>query len=128
MEKAIREVLDQEPRLVFAYLYGSFTRREPFQDVDIGVYAASTAANPHVPSADLKERLSAHLQQNGFDLPADRFDVQFLNQAPFTFLSRVFSEGTLVVDRAPDMRTDFIEHVSRKCRECAGLLAEAALL
>jgi predicted nucleotidyltransferase len=35
----IHAVLEQEPRFVFAYLYGSFCREEPFQDIDIGVYA-----------------------------------------------------------------------------------------
>jgi predicted nucleotidyltransferase len=127
LKAEIHAVLEQEPRLVFAYLYGSFCREEPFQDIDIGVYADSDV-NPYVFSADLKERLSAHLRDGPFDLPADRFDVQVLNQAPFTFLKRMFREGILMIDRNPDLRTDIIEHVSRKYRECAGLLMEASLL
>jgi hypothetical protein len=45
-----------------------------------------------------------------------------------TLLRRVFTEGILLVDRDPDRRTDLIEYVSMKYRECAGLLAEASLL
>jgi predicted nucleotidyltransferase len=90
----IHAVLEQDPRLVFAYLYGSFCREEPFQDIDIGVYAENSDVNPYVLSADLKERLSAHLRGRTVDLPSDRFH----------------------------------EHVSRKYRECAGLLMEASLL
>ena len=128
IEAGIHALLEQDPRLVFAYLYGSFTRKEPFHDIDVGIYAADTEANPYVLSADLKGRLSAHLRGKGVNLPADRFDVQVLNQAPFTFLKRIFSEGVLLVDRDPELRTDLIEHVSRKYRECAGLLMEASLL
>jgi len=54
--------------------------------------------------------------------------MQIINQAPFTFLGRIFKEGKLLLDRNPDLRTDIIEKVSLKYRECAGLLAEAALL
>ena len=124
----IHAVLEQDLRLAFAYLYGSFCRQEPFQDIDIGVYAADSDVNPYVLSADLKERLSAHLRSRTVDLSADRFDVQVLNQAPFTFMRRIFGEGVLIIDRNPELRTDIIEHVSRKYRECAGLLMEASLL
>jgi len=33
-----------------------------------------------------------------------------------------------MLDRDPELRTDLIEHVSMKYRECAGLMAEASLL
>jgi hypothetical protein len=92
------------------------------------VYAADSDVNPYVLSADLKERLSAHLRSRRVDLPADRFDVQVLNQAPFTFMKSIFREGVLMIDRDPELRTDIIEHVSRKYRECAGLLMETSLL
>jgi len=45
----------------------------------------------------------------------------------FTFLKRVFKEGILLVDKDSDLRTDIIENVSLKYRECTGLLAEASL-
>lgn len=127
IEAGIRAVLNEDPGLVFAYLYGSFTREELFQDIDLGVYAANPDVNPYALSADLKGRLSTHLRDKGINLPADRFDVQILNPAPFTFLKRIFSEGVLLVDRDPGLRTDLIESVSRKYRECAGLLMESSL-
>jgi predicted nucleotidyltransferase len=127
IEAGIHAVLDERPGLVFAYLYGSFTREEPFQDIDIGVYIANPDVNPYALSAELKGRLSSRLRDQGIDLPADRFDVQILNEAPFTFMKRIFSEGVLLVDRDPGLRTDLIEKVSRKYRECAGLLLESSL-
>ncbi len=125
---AIRRVMEQDDRLVFAYLYGSFTREEPHRDIDIGVYCVAPDPNPYLLSADLKERISENLRDSGIELPADSFDLQILNQAPFTFLLRIFTEGTLLLDRDPGLRTDLVEGVSRKYRECAGLLREAAIL
>jgi hypothetical protein len=59
---------------------------------------------------------------------ADLFDVRVLNNAPFTFLKRIFKEGMLLIDNDPDLRTDIVEYVSLKYRECSGLLAEASLI
>lgn len=128
VEAGIHAVLVQDPQIVFAYLYGSFVRGDVFQDIDIGVYVAGPDPNPYVLSADLKSRLSTHLRSGGIDLAADQFDIQILNNAPFTFLKRIFSEGSLLFDRDPGRRTDLIEDVSRKYRECTGLLMESSLL
>lgn len=125
---AIRNVVEEDQRLVFAYIYGSFARGESFQDVDVGIYLRDPAENPFGVSFDIKERTSRSLRSSGIDVDADLFDVKILNDAPFTFLKRVFIEGILLLDRNPDCRTDLIEYVSVKYRECAGLLSEASLL
>jgi predicted nucleotidyltransferase len=125
---AVKNVLEQDQRLVFAYTYGSFVRGEAFRDVHVGVYLCDSAENPFGVSFDVKERISRSLCCSGIDAEADLFDVKILNDAPFTFLKRVFVEGILLLDRDRDLRTDLIEHVSVKYRECAGLLAEASLL
>jgi predicted nucleotidyltransferase len=125
---AVKNVLEQDQRLVFAYIYGSFVRGEAFRDVDVGVYLRDSVENPFGVSFDVKERISRSLRSSGIDVEADLFDVKILNDAPFTFLKRVFVEGILLLDRDPDRRTDLIEYVSVKYRECTGLLAEASLL
>jgi predicted nucleotidyltransferase len=125
---AVKNVLEQDQRLVFAYTYESFVRGEAFRDVHVGVYLCDSAENPFGVSFDVKERISRSLCCSGIDAEADLFDVKILNDAPFTFLKRVFVEGILLLDRDRDLRTDLIEHVSVKYRECAGLLAEASLL
>jgi len=124
----LTDALAGDERVVFAYVYGSFVGEEPFRDIDIGVYAKNPEENPFVIGADLKTRLSFLFKKEGFDFPADRFDIQMINDAPFTFLKRVFTEGILLVDRDPELRTDLVEFVSLKYRECAGLIAEASLL
>jgi predicted nucleotidyltransferase len=125
---AVKNVLEPDDRLVFAYLYGSFARGESFRDIDVAVYLRDPNHNPFHVSSDLKERISRTLRGAGVAADADLFDVTILNGAPFTFLRRIFVEGFLLIDRDPDIRTDLIEHVSMKYRECAGLMVEASLL
>jgi len=123
----IKDVLNKDDRLVFAYLYGSFVKEETFRDIDIGIYVKNPDENPFLISSDIQTILSQTAKQRGLGLPADLFDVKILNHAPFTFLKRIFKEGKLIVDNNPDLRTDVVEYVSLKYRECSGLLAEASL-
>ena len=123
----IREVLIKDDRLVFAFAYGSFVTEESFRDIDIGIYVKNKEENPFIISSDIKTQLSHLAKKEGLNLTADHFDVKVINDAPFTFLKRVFKEGVLLIDNDPDLRTDIVEYVSLKYRECTGLLAEASL-
>lgn len=124
----MREVLESERRIVFAYAYGSFLKEEKFRDIDLGIFLEDLRENPFKVTSNIKVKLSQLARENGLDFKADQFDVQVINEAPFTFLGRIFNEGMLLLDRDPDLRTDIIERVSLKYRECAGLLAEAGLI
>jgi len=124
----IREFLHGEKEIIFAYAYGSFLKDKEFRDIDLGIFLKNAGENPYVITSQIKVALSQQAKKQGLYLPPDCWDVQIINQAPFTFLGRIFKEGKLLLDRNPDLRTDIIEKVSLKYRECAGLLAEAALL
>lgn len=124
----IKNVLGEDDRIIFAYAYGSLIGEESFRDVDIAIYVKESPENIFVITSDIKTELSRSAKKEGLNLPADRFDVQIINRAPFTFLQRIFKEGILLVDQNPDLRTDLVEYVSFKYRECAGLLAEMSLL
>ena len=95
-------------------------------DIDIAIYINNSEKNPFVITSDLKEKLSRKLKKDGFNFIADDFDVRVVNDAPFTFLNRVIKEGILLLDRSPSLKTDLIEYISKKYRECSGLLREAA--
>jgi predicted nucleotidyltransferase len=125
--KLIEEVLSRDSRLVFAYTYGSFVSEEAYRDIDIGIYVKNPEENPFVISSDIKTQLSLLAKKEGLTFTADDFDIRIINDAPFTFMKRVFTEGILLVDNDSDLRTDIIENVSLKYRECTGLLAEASL-
>ena len=124
----IRDFLIRNRDVVFAYVYGSFTKGESFKDIDVGVYVKKSEENPLTITSDIKTELSRLAKKENLDFTADQFDVKVVNDAPFTFLLRIFKEGVLLVDRDPDLRTDLVEYVSLKYRECAGLLSETSLL
>ena len=108
-------------------MFGSFVTGENYRDIDVAIYAKDGRENPFIITSDVKTGLSRLSRSEGAGVPADCFDVKVINDAPFTFLKRIFSEGVLLVDNDPDLRTDVVEHVSMKYRECSGLLAEASL-
>jgi len=126
--KLLKNALAQDDRVVFAYIHGSFVKGESFRDIDIGIYVKNPEENPFVVSSDIKTQLSQIFKKENIDLTADQFDIQIINHAAFTFLKKVFKEGILLVDHNPELRTDLVEYVSSKYRECAGLLAEVSLI
>ena len=128
MLNLLKKALTQDERVVLAYAYGSFVKEQSFRDIDVGIYVKNSEENPFVISSDVKTQLSRIFKKENIDFTADQFDVQVINHAPFTFLKQVFKEGILLIDHDPELRTDLIEYVSSKYRECAGLLLEASLL
>jgi len=128
MLNLLRKALTQDKRVVFAYAYGSFVREQSFRDIDVGIYLKSPEENPFVISSEIKTQLSRIFKKEKIDLTTDQFDIQIINHTPFTFLKRVFKEGILLIDHDLELRTDLVEYISSKYRECAGLLAEASLI
>ena len=128
MLNLLTKALAQDGQVVFAYAYGSFVKEQSFRDIDVGIYVKNLEENPFVISSDIKTQLSHDVKRENMDLTADQFDLQIINHAPFTFLKRVFKEGILLIDHDPELRTDLVEYVSSKYRECAGLLAEASFI
>jgi len=123
----IKDVLCQDGRVIFAYVYGSFITEKSFRDIDIGIHVKNPEENPFGISSDIKTELSHLARREGLNFTADQFDIKMINDAPFTFLKRIFKEGILLIDNDPDLRTDIVEQVSLKYRECAGLLVEVSL-
>ena len=44
IESQLRTVLEREPDIAFAYLYGSFLESDTFHDVDVGIYMTAASA------------------------------------------------------------------------------------
>jgi predicted nucleotidyltransferase len=121
----ISQVLSEDPRVVFAYLYGSFVVDSKARDVDIAIYSINEA-DPFLLTADLKGAL---YKETG--VSADRFDVRVINDIlkhgdlfGLLFLKRLFSTGILLVDRNSPEKGDFIERYGMKYRQCEGLIKE----
>ena len=125
MVKTIRQVLAQNPSVVFAYHYGSSTDAGAYNDIDIAVYAA-TDCDPFTLSADLKITLAEKTGKS-----PDTFDVRVINHLlrkgnlfALLYLRDVLGRGALLIDNSSQDRASFIEAFGMKYRECEGLIAE----
>lgn len=123
--KAIQTVLEKNPSVIFAYLYGSAKDADVCNDIDIAVYARKDS-NPLGLSADIKIALS---EKTGG--PPDRFDVRVINHLlekgdlfSLLYLRDVLNDGIVLADRDFSKRAAFIEAFGMKYRECEGLIAE----
>ena len=117
--------LNQDDRIIFAYLYGSIAEEGRGNDIDIAVYSQPDS-DPHLLSADLK--IALH-QETG--LPPDIFDIRIINSLAeegdifsLLYLKRVLSTNYLLVDKDPDIRVDFLESYGFRYRECEGMIQE----
>ncbi|MBI5529665.1 MAG: nucleotidyltransferase domain-containing protein [Deltaproteobacteria bacterium] len=115
----IEKVLRDDPRVVFAYLYGSASEGDRCRDVDIAVYLVDSQ-DAFAAAADLKLALG-----RSCGLAAETFDVRSLNGVgDLRYLRRVLS-GRLLVDKDFDARGDFLESYAARYRESEGILDEA---
>ncbi|MGQ9624990.1 MAG: type VII toxin-antitoxin system MntA family adenylyltransferase antitoxin [Candidatus Bathycorpusculaceae bacterium] len=79
--------LKADPEILFAYVYGSFIKREFFRDLDVAVWLKNPSkAFSYV--VDFSARLEIEL-----GVPVD---VQVLNEAPLSFKFHVFTEGKIL--------------------------------
>lgn len=122
---AIIEILSEDRRVLFAYLYGSFAEFKQGNDIDIAIYAQE-AAEPYGLSADLK--IALHKKTS---LPPDTFDIRVINDLPekgdvfgCLYLKNVLDPNRLLVDKMPPVRADFLERYGTKFRECEGFIQE----
>ena len=122
---SIISVLSEDDRVLFAFLYGSAAEGGEGNDIDIAVYGTGEE-DFHNLSADLKVALHKRI-----GLPPDAFDVRVLNGLAehgdifgLLYLKNVLSGSQLLIDRNPDVRSDFLEHYGTRFRECEGLMQE----
>ena len=123
---SIISVLSEDDRVLFAFLYGSAAEGGEGNDIDIAVYGTGEEEF-HKLSADLKVALHKRI-----GLPPDAFDVRVLNGLAehgdifgLLYLKNVLSSRSrLLIDRNPDVRSDFLECYGTRFRECEGLMQE----
>ena len=86
--------------VVFAYLYGSFTGKQNFADIDLAVYLQGVKREDYLKQEiDLESRLKKKIPYP--------LDVRVLNDAPVSFRYSVIKNGIRLVDKEEDMRVDF---------------------
>lgn len=95
----IRGALAVEPRVRWAYAFGSLARGEAFRDVDVAVRVEPGAFPTLADFGELARLVSDASGIGGLDV--DLVDVE---ACALPLLARIFDEGILLVDRAPEER------------------------
>jgi predicted nucleotidyltransferase len=94
-------VLEREPAVRFAYLFGGAGRGDlrPLSDVDVAVYL-DDAVDPVQARLDLIGVVTKHLG-------TDEVDLIILNRAPTALLGRILQSRRVISDKDPFLRHRF---------------------
>lgn len=106
--KKIKDVLENNKNIVFAFIYGSFLGSLSFRDIDIGVYIDNSKKDEIF---DDELKLSKEIA-DGCGLPFDIIEVKILNLAPNYFLNNIFTHGKLLFSRDKKLLSNLIENTS----------------
>lgn len=93
--------------VVFAYLFGSFTEQEEYQDIDLAIYLDET--HPMVSNLFYDVELSRKIEKI-IKIPVD---IVILNHAPDRIVYRA-SKGFLLKDINEEVRSDFLLYRLKK--------------
>ena len=110
----LRDELEREPGVRFAYLYGSMLESDRIHDVDVGLFLDETVA---ARKANLLDDLSVTLRA-AVNVPVD---IRVLNEAPLSFLYHVL-RGRILSCRDEAFLTDMMEDVARRYLDLASFL------
>jgi len=103
---AISTFLQQHGEIYAAYLFGLFITKESFADIDLGVLLRREPEDILEYEIELESKLEK--------LERFRLDVRVLNRAPISFAQNVIRYGRLIIDREPNIRSDFENYVLKK--------------
>ena len=104
--------LNNQSRVMFAYIYGSVLSSENPQDIDIAVYLFPVDFEKLSRAGEISLSFAIPLEMDLEDQVKRKIDVQVLNNAPLSFRYRVITDGKLIVDKDSNARCDF-EYLSR---------------
>ncbi len=117
----LREALNRDLSIRWAYLFGSAARAEPFRDLDIGVVLKDTEARGAVRFGTLVAALESVV-------PEFPLDVVELTSASPALRASAVQQGHLLVDNDPDARKDWETHVARIWLDLAPWIARGQAL
>jgi len=124
LAERIRESLDHEKDVLFAYLYGSSVYDPTLSgaDIDIAVY---------LKPSNMDEYLRKEAKLTGLlisQLHTDEIDLRILNVLPLVLQHSILKEGTLVLSRDEIQRADFETSVMIRFFELKPYLDEYRLM
>jgi predicted nucleotidyltransferase len=103
---ALSSCMQEHDEIYAAYLFGSFVTEETFADVDLGILLYRESEDVLDYEIELESKLE--------NIARFRMDVRVLNKAPIPFAQNVIRYSRLILDREPNMRSDFEGYVLKK--------------
>jgi predicted nucleotidyltransferase len=107
----VKKFLQQEKRVIFAYLFGSFAQKKvrPFSDIDIALFLERELTPEQIVAA--KKEIYSHLVDI---LGTEYLDLVILNQASLPLAARVLQSKKIIVDKNPFLRHQYESLTLRK--------------
>lgn len=102
----IKDCLSLKRGIIFAYLYGSFVRDEPFRDIDVALFIKEPLQDYFSLESDLSYELTT--------ITGYQVEVRIINKAPVALQMAVLREKKLLFSRDDEKRTDFIQDVGKR--------------
>lgn len=104
----VNNFLENYPKVVFTYLFGSLTKGKvnPLSDIDIAIYLKE--------GADFSQEKMTILRNLIDILGTEEIDLVLLNIAPLTLKARIVGNKKILVDKDPFFRHSFESLVLRE--------------
>jgi hypothetical protein len=103
IDERISKVLMKESNILFAYIFGSYARKEARKESDVDV--AIFLKNPSIMEEDPKFEVKLALKiEKVVNRPVD---VRIMNDKPLTFINQVLKHGKVLFSRNENERMNF---------------------
>lgn len=113
----LKNLLNTHEEVIFALLYGSMVdplMPERYGDIDIALFVNSQnlQSSEYILESQIEAQTSRILSAKGLDFPP--IEVLIINNAPNSFLVKLFKSPYIVVKETEEVMTDFIEEIGKK--------------
>ncbi len=103
--EGLREKIEGDGEVVFAYVHGGFVEASSFRDVDLAIWIKDSSKAFHY-TVDFSVKLEIEV-----GIP---IDVQVLNEAPLPFKYHVFTRGKMLFSRDESLRLKLVDETVRQ--------------
>ena len=116
----LKEVMEKDEKVLFAYVYGSYARDSIHfeSDIDVAVYFRRSDAREYIKK---EEELTGQLVTK---IHMDRIDLRILNVLPLLLQYNILRDGILIFVRDDKERVDFETRVMNRFFELKPYLDE----
>jgi predicted nucleotidyltransferase len=99
-----QRILEKDPRVIFAYLFGGLAkgRITPISDIDIAVYLKDI--KDEIDVFNIKLELLTTLSEV---LNTEEIDIVILNNTPLPLKAKIIQNKKVLVDKDPNLRYSF---------------------